>query len=47
MDKAEFAAMVAAECAADPRKLLWLEGFCAGVNAKEQPQQTQEAEPNG
>lgn len=39
MDKAEFAAVVAAECAADPRKLLWLEGFCAGAEALEQSQQ--------
>lgn len=36
MDKSEFTAMVAAECAADPRKIVWLEGFCAGVEAQEQ-----------
>lgn len=41
MDKAEFAAMVAAECAKDPRKLAWLECFCAG--AKTQAQNPQEA----
>lgn len=38
MDQKEFEAIVKA-CVREPRKLTWLEGFCAGLAAAESKEQ--------